>query len=267
MYKKNKSSIFNEWGDALAAKVADGTLEIKVHKIANHIRRELIEMDLESAIHRMYEVILPKYKHENDETQQMAQDLLFTEKSDDRTIDSSTDYSLTNAPEIDIADRLAVCSGRLAIYLKEHKVEKEQSPDFMPTILALTEAIEEKAKFVNDGRQKICKLDQVQFLLILIESTLNAAFDEMRSQKMKQSKITSKQAKKFREFTLLEIDESLRPNTILQAKQVGFLGVPCEQCNKYRVKKEYNSGADEFQNHCYDCDWWQPMTMSPAIPV
>jgi len=262
MYARKKSDIMIMWAEALEQKVNDGSIELEITAISNHIRKELIDMDLERAVWIMYESLPPKYKSNTPSEYMELYEPLTLENSNEN---SSLDYSLENITLINIAKLIQQVSTDLIRYLGEHKVDYQVNDEFAPSVAALAEAIKEKSKFVNDGRQKVCKLDQLHLLQILQESTLNSAFDELTAQKMAQSKMTSKQTRKFAELTIKEIDQALAPTTDLQAKQYGFLGVLCEECNKFRIKRVYNPDATEYQDHCSDCDHWQPMTM--AIPA
>jgi len=264
MYLEKKNDIFIKWADALDQKIINGSLELDITGIAHHINKELKSMGLEKVIFYMYEVLPQKYKKTG--IQQNAEDLLNAESHYENTMEnSSPDFTLQNSTLISISKSIQETAGGLIKYLTEHKVDYTTNDDFAPTIAALADAIKEKSKFVNDGRQKVCKLDQVHLLQILQESTLNAAFDELTAQKMQQSKITSKQVRKFPELSIKDIDPVLSPTTDLQAKQVGFLGVTCEMCSKYRVMRIYNPDANENQDHCNDCDHWQPMQMAITI--
>jgi len=264
MYLEKKNDIFIKWADALDQKIINGSLELDITGIAHHINKELKSMGLEKVIFYMYEVLPQKYKKTG--IQQDAEDLLNAETHYENTMEnSSPDFTLQNSTLISISKSIQETAGGLIKYLTEHKVDYTTNDDFAPTIAALADAIKEKSKFVNDGRQKVCKLDQVHLLQILQESTLNAAFDELTAQKMQQSKITSKQVRKFPELSIKDIDPVLAPTTDLQAKQVGFLGVPCEMCSKFRVIRTYNPDTTENQDHCNDCDHWQPMQMAITI--
>jgi len=220
MYLKKKSDIFTIWADALAEKIINGTLDIPEHKIANLIRAELTEMGLESAHHRMYEVIDLKYKHPYDDADEDSKNLLEAEKSELRTQSSSApDYSAHNESLRKIIRSNIESYHTLLEYTEQHEFNFDRNIEFLPTMAALGEAIREKAKFCSDSRQKVAKIDQLLLLTILQESTLNAAFDELTAQKLQQSDISSKQIKKFADLTLFKIDEALRPTNPLQAKQ------------------------------------------------
>ena len=262
MYQSNKSDVFVMWADALELKVEDGTLDIPVNKIGRHIRRELIQMNLDSAIHRMYEVIPAKYKHAADEIQDAAE----IEMSDARTNNSSAiNYSQQNATLLQVSKNLRNSLDTLDELLENTEVEVNCEGQYIDEVIKMSNVVMEKAKFCTDGREKVARLDHVLTLELATSCTLNSIYDNLTAKKMEQSTITSKQMGKIVAMKIKDAYTTLRPTTEQQAIQQGWSGITCDSCGEYRVVREYHSDSQEFMDHCVTCDNWQKMKLSPVI--
>jgi len=284
MYLKGKNEIFVLWAEALYAKINDGSLDIPIDKVGREIRRELLQMGLDVAIVYMYEVIPAKFKHPaekerneyeklNDEYNQEREiyekDRNEHEKVGNPTkyssVEETKDYSIDNQPLIHIANDLKNTANNLINYLQDTAVVPNCSVEWLSSVRKMTNAVMEKAKYTADGREKLCKLDQVLTLTLANSCTLNSIYDELTAQKMKQSTITSKQMGKIVAMKIKEAFETLVPQTEGEAIAHGWTGIPCEKCGEYRVERTYNSDVHNYMDHCVKCDNWQKMGMSPVI--
>jgi len=262
MYLSNKSDVFVIWANALELKVEDGTLDIPVNKIGRLIRRELLDMKLDSAIHRMYEVIPAKYKHAADKIQDQEE----IEMSDARTNNSSTvNYSQQNATLLQVSKNLRNSLDTLDELLQSTEVQVNCEPKYLVEVIRMSDAVLAKAKYCTDGREKVCRLDHVLTLELANSCTLNSIYDALTAQKMKQSTLTSKQMGKIVAMKIKDAYATLRPTTEQQAIQQGWSGLTCDECGEYRVVREYNSDSRDFMDHCVTCDNWQKMKLSPVI--
>ena len=264
MYMSNKSDVFVIWADALESKIDNGSLDIPVNKIGRQIRRELLDMNLESAIHRMYEVIPAKYKHSADQIIDEQE----TEMSDTRTNNSSTeiiDYSQQNATLLQVTKNMKGSLDTLEELLNTTEIEVNCEKKFLDEVVKMTHVITEKAKFCTDGREKVSRLDHVLTLQLANSCTLNSIYDTLTAQKMSQATITSKQMGKIVAMKIKDAYATLRPTTEQQAIQQGWSGITCESCGEYRVVREYHSDTQDFMDHCVTCDNWQKMQLSPVI--
>ncbi len=265
MYLKNKNQIFVMWAEALEAKIKNGSTKIPLNKVGRYIRRELLEMNLEQAIVYMYEVLPSKFKHVADEIQdeiEMQNVGNPTEYSSDEKI---VDYTIQNKTILNIANDLKGIATNLINYLEFTEVVPNCPPEWLTSVRKMTDAVIEKAKYTADGREKLCKLDQVLTLNLANSCTLNSIYDELTAQKMKQSTITSKQMGKIVTLKIKDAFETLRPRTEVQAISQGWTGLPCEKCGEFRVERAYHSDVNTFEDHCVTCDNWQKMALSPAL--
>ena len=263
MYLKNKNQIFVMWAEALEAKIKNGSTDIPLNKVGRHIRRELLEMNLEQAIVYMYEVLPSKFKHVADEIQD---DMEKVGNPTEYSSSHSYDCSMDNKSLLTIANDLKGIATNLINYLEFTEVEPNCPPEWLTSVRKMTDAVIEKAKYTADGREKLCKLDQVLTLNLANSCTLNSIYDELTAQKMKQSTITSKQMGKIVTMKIKDAFETLRPRTEVQAISVGWTGLPCAKCGEYRVERAYHSDVDNFEDHCVTCDNWQKMALSPTLP-
>jgi len=265
MYQQNKNEIFVIWADALESKINNGSIDIPINKIGRHIRRELLDMDLEPAVVYMYEVLPAKFKHAADEHQDEEE--LVSENVGNPTDNSSDDYSINNQSLLIIANDLKNTATNLINYLQITKVEPNCIDEWIIIIKKMTDAVIEKAKFTADGREKLCKLDQVLTLELASSCTLNSIYDELTAQKMKQSTITSKQMGKITQMKIKVAFDTLRPHTEIEAINHGWTGNACDKCGEYRVERAYHSDVHNYEDHCVTCDNWQKMNMSKALPT
>ena len=261
MYMSNKSDVFVIWADALETKINNGSLDIPVNKIGRQIRRELLGMNLESAITRMYEVIPAKYKHSADQ----IIDELETEMSDSRTNNSSIDYSMNNKTLLEVSKRLHNSIDKLEEILQTTEIEINCEDKYLHEVVNMSNAVAEKAKFCTDGREKVSRLDHVLTLQLANSCTLNSIYDTLTAQMMAQATITSKQMGKIVAMRIKDAYTTLRPTTEQQAIQQGWSGITCESCGEYRVVREYHSDKQDFMDHCVSCDNWQKMKLTPVI--
>jgi len=264
MYMSNKSDVFVIWANALESKIDNGSLDIPVNKIGRQIRRELLEMNLESAIHRMYEVIPAKYKHAADQIQDEEE----MEMSDNRTNNSSTEiinYSQQNKTLLDVTRNMKSSLDSLEELLNTTEIEVNCEGKYLVEVVKMSDVIKEKAKFCTDGREKVSRLDHVLTLQLANSCTLNSIYDTLTAQKMSQATITSKQMGKIVAMKIKDAYATLRPTNEQQAIQQGWSGITCESCGEYRVVREYNSDKQEFMDHCVTCDNWQKMKLTPVI--
>lgn len=265
MYLKGKNEIFVIWAEALNAKINDGTLDVPIDKVGREIRRELLQMGLDIAIVYMYEVIPAKFKHpaekEINEYENVGNPTKYS--SDEETIELDIEHSIDNKSLLSITNDLKEIVNNLINYLQVTQVEPNCSNEWLQTVRKMTDAIKEKAKYTADGREKLCKLDQVLTLKLAITCTLNSIYDELTVQKMKQSSFTSKQMGKIVSMKIKDAFETLRPKTDVQAITHGWTGLPCDKCGEYRVERAYNSDATNYMDHCVTCDNWQKMGISP----
>jgi len=261
IYLKNKNEIFVLWAEAVNAKINDGTIDIPINKVGHHIRRELIQMKLDVAIVYMYEVIPSKFKHAAEKEINEYENV--GNPTDYSSVEETKDYSIDNQPLINIANDLKNTAANLIDYLQATAVVPNCSVEWLSSVRKMTNAVMEKAKYTADGREKLCKLDQVLTLNLANSCTLNSIYDELTSQKMEQSTITSKQMGKIVTLKIKDAFETLRPKTEVQAINHGWTGLPCEKCGEYRVERAYNSDEHNYMDHCVTCDNWQKMGMSP----
>ena len=264
MYLSNKSDVFVIWANALENKIEDGSLDLPVNKIGRQIRRELLDMNLESAIHRMYEVIPAKYKHAADQIQDAEE---FSEMSDARTNNSSIEvnYSSQNATLIQVTKSMSDSLDTLNELLETTEIEVNCEKKYLDEVVKMSKVIKEKAKFCTDGREKVSKLDHVLTLQLANSCTLNSIYDNLTALKMSQATITSKQMGKIVGMKIKDAYVTLRPTTEQQAIQQGWSGISCEDCGEYRVVREYHSDTQDFKDHCVTCDNWQKMKLTPVI--
>lgn len=262
MYLSNKSDVFVIWANALESKIEDHTLDIPLNKIGRQIRRELLEMNLDSAIHRMYEVIPAKYKHAAD---QILDDAEITQMSDDRTNNSSINYSQSNKKLLEVTKELHHSIDTLQELLETTEIETNCEEKYILEVSNMSRAVTEKAKFCTDGREKVARLDHVLTLQLANSCTLNSIYDTLTAQKMSQSTITSKQMRKIVSLKIKDAYATLRPTSEQQAIQQGWSGITCEECGEYRVSRDYHSDTHDFMDHCVTCDNWQKMKLSPVI--
>lgn len=263
MYLQRKSDIFVMWADALEQKVNEGSLDIPINKIGLEIRRELLEINLDSAIHRMYEVIPIKYKHITDT--QEAENEIFEPKSEVRTDNSSVNYEEENQILLNVTKNLRNSIDTLQEMLEVQLVQTNCEKKYLDEVIKMSTVVAEKAKFCTDGREKVSKLDHVLSLQLATSCTLNSIYGTLTAQKMKEATITSKQMGKIVALKIKDAYATLRPTTEQQAIQQGWSGITCDECGEYRVTREYNSNSENFMDHCVTCDNWQKMSMSPVI--
>jgi len=266
MYLKNKNEIFVVWAEALEAKIKNGSTDIPLNKVGRHIRRELLEMNLEQAIVYMYEVLPSKFKHVADEIQDDMEMQNVGNPTKYSSVEETVDYNIENKTLLNIANDLKNIATNLINYLQVTEVQPNCSAEWLLTVRKMTDAVLEKAKYTDDGREKLCKLDQVLTLNLANSCTLNSIYDELTAQKMKQSTITSKQMGKIVTLKIKDAFETLRPRTEVQAISQGWTGLPCAKCGEFRVERAYHSDVDNFEDHCVTCDNWQKMALSPTLP-
>lgn len=265
MYQSKKSDMFIMWAEALEEKILNGSLNMSITGISNHIRQELITMKLERAIYWMHEVLPPKYK-KNTPPQYLEMQKEYESVTVDKpTENSSVNYTQENQILIHVTNTLRHSIDTLQDMLEGMPVETNCEKKYVDEVIKMSFAVAEKAKFCTDGREKVAKLDHVLSLELATSCTLNSIYDTLTAHKMKQATITSKQMGKIVALKIKDAYATLRPTTEQQAIQQGWSGISCDMCGEYRVTREYNSNSENFMDHCVTCDSWQKMKLSPVL--
>ena len=260
MYQAKKSDIMVMWAQSLEKKIHEGSLSIPITGISNYIRKELIELELDSAVHIMYHALPPKFKSI---TPPQYEDVILENSNENSS--TPKDYSLENQTLLNVTKNIRNCIDTLQEMLEVQPVQTNCEKKYLDEIIKMSTAVAEKAKFCTDGREKVSKLDHVLSLQLATSCTLNSIYETLTAQKMKEATITSKQMGKIVALKIKDAYATLRPTTEQQAIQQGWSGIACEECAEYRVTREYNSDSENFMDHCVTCDNWQKMSLSPVI--
>ena len=261
MYKARKSDIMVMWAEAVDQQISEGKLDMKTNQISNYIRKELIAMKLDGAVHIMYHALSPKYKSI---TPPQYEDMIL-ENSNETSSAEPINYSKENSTLIEITKNIKDSIKTLESLLESTEIISNCPPNFVTEVTQMSKVVMQKAKFCQDGREKVAQLDHVLSLELAASCTLNSIFSTLTGVKMKQSTITSKQMGKIVAMRIKDAYITLRPSTEQQAIQQGWSGIACEGCGEFRVAREYNTHAVNFMDHCVTCDNWQDMTLSPVI--
>ena len=256
-------SVYQIVSESYEMAIEKGAMTMKIHQISEIMGKQLDENGLGHKIPWMREQIDRKYKNPNKDTTSKGYE-------DESTVlpresSSTPDFSTINQSLIDPFEQLTQINNDTISYLRTHEVESDLEVKFMELAAAFLEAVKEKAKFVADGRQKICKLDQVKTLELSETCTLNSIYDSLTAHKMHKSTVTSKQMGKTVELDIKDVYKILRPMDAEQAIQLGLVGIKCEMCNEFRLRRKYNSDAHDYQDYCLDCGHWQPMKLSQSL--
>lgn len=260
MYQAKKSDIMVMWALSLEKKIQEGSLSIPITGISNYIRKELIELELDSAVHIMYHALPPKFKSI---TPPQYEDVILENSNENSS--TPKDYSLENHALLDVTKNIRTCIETLQEILEVQPVQTNCEKKYLDEVIKMSVAVAEKAKFCTDGREKVSKLDHILSLQLATSCTLNSIYETLTAQKMKDATITSKQMGKIVGLKIKDAYATLRPTTEQQAIQQGWSGIACEECGEYRVTREYNSDSENFMDHCVTCDNWQKMSLSPVI--
>lgn len=261
MYQAKKSDVMVMWAEALDQKILEGTLELKTNQISNHIRKELIAMNLNGAVHIMYHALSPKYKSI---TPPQYEDMIL-ENSNETSSPEPINYSRENSTLIEITKNIKDSINTLEELLESTEITSNAPPNFISEVTQMSKVVMQKAKFCLDGREKVAQLDHVLSLELAASCTLNSIFSTLTALKMKECTITSKQMGKIVAMRIKDAYTTLRPSTEQQAIQQGWTGIACKDCGEYRVAREYNTHAVNFMDHCVTCDNWQDMKLTPVI--
>lgn len=260
MYQAKKSDIMVMWAKSLEKKIQEGSLSIPITGISNYIRKELIELELHSAVHIMYHALPPKFKSI---TPPQYEDVILENSNENSS--TPKDYSLENHTLLDVTKKIRTCIDTLQEILEVQAVQTNCEKKYLDEVVKMSVAVAEKAKFCTDGREKVSKLDHVLSLQLATSCTLNSIYETLSAQKMKEATITSKQMGKIVGLKIKDAYATLRPTTEQQAIQQGWSGIACDECGEYRVTRDYNSNSENFMDHCVTCDNWQKMSLSPVI--
>lgn len=265
MYVAKKSDVFIMWAEALERKIITKTLDVQIPGISNYIRRELIEMNLESAVHHMYHTLPAKYKRQAvySTEDEISQSLLLN--STKSSSDDQINYAEENATLVKVTQKIRDSLDTLDELLNTSNIEVNCEKQYLMEVMKMADAVSQKAKFCTDGREKISRLDHVLSLEMSATCTLNSIYTMMTAQKMKQATITSKQMGKIVALKIKDAYTTLRPTTEQQAISQGWSGIACEECGEFRVTREYQTDSQNFMDHCVTCDNWQKMKLSPVI--
>jgi len=179
---------------------------------------------------------------------------------------SPPDYTTINQSLIDPFEQLIQINQEIIHILRTQEIELNLEQKFLEMASIFLETLKEKARFVADGRQKICKLDQLKTLELSQTNTLNSVYDQLIAYKMHKATVTSKQMGKTIELGIKQVFETLRPMNQIQAIELGLSGNKCEMCTDgWRLTKKYNSDAHAYQELCLDCGHWQPEKIAQII--
>ena len=265
MYIAKKSDVFIMWAEALERKIITNTLDEQISGISNHIRRELLTMNLDSAIHHMYHTLPAKYKRHSVYTSEdeIEQSLLL--KSTQTSSGEPINYTKENATLIKINKKIRDSLDALDELLETNNIETNCEKKYLTEVIKMAEVVSEKAKFCSDGREKMSRLDHVLALDLSATCTLNSIYTTLTAQKMNQSSMTSKQMGKIVTLKIKDAYITLRPTNEQQAISQGWTGITCDECGEFRVTRDYSSNTQAFMDHCVTCDHWQNMTMSPVL--
>ncbi len=238
-------------------------LAIEVYKISEEMTQQLKENGLGHKVRNMREAIDPKYINRKYDAYQ-PQILKEEQGGGNLPLDSSTpDFSQENLPLLDILERWDASNSKAKEFLKTNLVEIQQDEKFMDMLLSITTAIEEKTQYLTDDRQKVFKSDQIILQRIKEVATRNYCYDALIIEKMKQQEISSKQMGKILDLDIKDPFYTLRPENEEQATQLNLTGAKCDMCNKWRMRRKYNSDGHRYQDYCLDCGNWQKPQISP----
>ena len=265
MYVAKKSDMFVMWAEALERKIITNTLDEQIPGIANYIRKELISLNLDSAVHHMYHTLPAKYKkqpiYSTDDT--ISQSLLLN--STENSSSEEINYTKENATLVKLTKKIRDSLDTLDELLETSNIEVNCEKKYLDEVIKMADVVGEKAKFCTDGREKISRLDHVLALELSATCTLNSIYTTLTAQKMKQSTITSKQMGKIVSLKIKDAYTTLRPTTEQQAISQGWSGITCEECAEFRVLREYLPDVHSFMDHCVTCDHWQKMKLSQVL--
>ena len=265
MYLSKKSDMFVMWAEALERKIITNTLDEQISGISNYIRRELISMKLDSAVHHMYHTLPAKFKRQHiysDDDEISHSPLL---KSTKNSSGDEINYTKENATLVKLTKKIRDSLDTLDDLLETSEIEINCEQKYLDEVIKMADAVSEKAKFCTDGREKISRLDHVLALELSATCTLNSIYATLTAQKMQQSTITSKQMGKIVSLKIKDAYTTLRPTTEQQAISQGWSGITCEECAELRVVRDYLPDVHSFMDHCVTCDHWQKMQLSPVL--
>ncbi len=236
-------------------------LDIPIHKISEVMTEQLCNNGLNHKVSNMREMIDRRFKNPRADTSEPNTPEIDTEIRGQSS--SKEDFTEINKPLIDILDRWDESNQKAKEFLKTNSVELQADEKFMDMLLSITTAIEEKSNYLTDDRQKVFKSDQIILQRIKDVATRNYCYDALIIEKMKQQTISSKQMGKILDLDIKDPFFTLRPENEEQATQLNLTGANCDMCNKWRMRRKYNSDGHRYQDFCLDCGNWQKSRLSP----
>jgi hypothetical protein len=120
-------------------------------------------------------------------------------------------------------------------------------------------------KQVADERNEVPHAKQFLFLYCKTISTLGHTYSSFVLRLREFAEISTKQATKLINGKSSYLDPMYEPKNRLQAKDIGFYGMICNECGSWRTELIYKPSTDAINRDmifCYHChEWSEPETL------
>ena len=261
IYNSNtpKQDRIRAWASALEQLHELGEYTDPIDTISAHIGRQLKEMGLSKAVTHARQVLSYKYK---DSTKIHAERLLsyeFNEIREDEHREKYNKQELNHRLNKSYIKRLLADAKLFTDFAKT--LEKEVFVEKIDPY-ELDEHYTAKDQMLLLIREEMDKRDKVlpEKLHLLLhgyaEGTKNFAFSKYLEYTREIIKISSKQAVRLLTGRVSKVEKLYDPQNMIEARQIGFRGTPCEECGSYRVDLKYYSDIAENKLFCYNCRTW-----------
>lgn len=254
-----KQDRIRAWALALEQLHDLGSYTLPIDTISAHIGQQLKEMGLDKAVAYSRQILSYKYK---DSSKIHAERLLSYEFNEIREVQLREKHNkeeLNHRLNQTYIDRLLDDAKLFTDFAKT--LEKEIFVEKIDPY-ELDEYYTAKDQMLLLIREEMDKRDKVlpEKLHLLLhgyaEGTKNFAFSKYLEYTRDIIKISSKQAVRLLTGRVSKVEKLYDPQNMMEARQIGFRGTPCDECGSFRVDLKYNSDIAENKLFCYECRKW-----------
>lgn len=252
-----KKDLILKWAQSLEELHNLGEFKEPITEISTVIHDELKEMKLDRARAWAWEVLPHKYKnlskiHNEDEdlvssvqpSEISSKDLAY------KCQQANKGYIRRLDKTIDILKKVKHNLETRTIFVP--KLDQRELGEFYLIWDHSTKRLEE----ILDGREKVLPSQQHILFFCLAEATKTFTFSQYVRHIRDLANLTPKQAGKILRGYIKHVQDLYNPKTRMEACEVGYYGIECDECGSWRVEYKYNSDSQNYELFCHACKTW-----------
>jgi len=252
-----KQNILYKWGQCLEELTKRGIRKKPLTTISTDITQRLRELNLNTAVRYVRTVLPSKWK---DPSKIHEQD-----GDNERREISSNEKVILTEYDIKLIDHLKATSDFCLSAIEKIKTKpfmdklNKKEKNYQDVFFLKWKNLINSCNEAKDERNEVIASKQFLYMYAKSLTTLGDTYDLFVRFLREFSAITTKQAGKILNGRVSNLDVMYRPKNRLEAKDLGFYGFPCEECNEWMC--EYKWNGSDHKIFCWACQQWsEPKT-------